>query len=224
MGVWHTGDRLTAGADPRARRAGDRRGGAGLRAASRRRRGPLVGLVCSPCWGRRNSDGGRRNRRRAGQVDERDSWKVHFAKPCAAASTQLCRMASCSAGSAGAGRELEAWGALFDRPRRPILQRQLRGTLTAAGPRRRSHRAGDDPPLQDHGIHQDRRAHGDTVLSLLKDASGSRRFGYDRERGLFPSSRPRWCSHRRHRKGVPDQATPGVQRRRHVLAYDAGAS
>jgi succinate dehydrogenase / fumarate reductase flavoprotein subunit len=86
-------------------------------------------------------------------------------------------------------RELEAWGAVFDRTADGrILQRNFGGHRYP----RLAH-VGDRTglelirTLQDHGVHQGIDVHMEcTVLSLLKD--GDRvvgAFGYDRERGRF---------------------------------------
>jgi succinate dehydrogenase / fumarate reductase, flavoprotein subunit len=95
-------------------------------------------------------------------------------------------------------RELEAWGAVFDRtPDGRILQRNFGGHRYP----RLAH-VGDRTglelirTLQDHGIHQGIDVHMEcTVIELLQ---GRRRragaFAYDRERGRFQCSRRRpWC-------------------------------
>src|SRR6266446_6059945 len=92
-------------------------------------------------------------------------------------------------------RELEAWGAVFDRtPDGRILQRNFGGhkypRLAHVGDRTGLEMI---RTLQDHGIHQGIEVHMEhTVLSLLKDGERvSGAFGYDRERGLFHVFRAR---------------------------------
>jgi succinate dehydrogenase / fumarate reductase flavoprotein subunit len=86
-------------------------------------------------------------------------------------------------------RELEAWGAIFDRTKEGrILQRNFGGhkypRLAHVGDRTGLEMI---RTLQDHGIHQGMDFHQEiTIVSLLKD--GDRvigAFGYDRERGRF---------------------------------------
>ena len=86
-------------------------------------------------------------------------------------------------------RELEAWGAVFDRTKDGrILQRNFGGhkypRLAHVGDRTGLEMI---RTLQDHGIHQGIAVHMEcTVLTLLKD--GDRvvgAFGYERERGRF---------------------------------------
>src|SRR5437764_15191002 len=86
-------------------------------------------------------------------------------------------------------RELEAWGAVFDRtPEGDILQRNFGGhrypRLAHVGDRTGLEMI---RTLQDHGIHQGIDFHMEcTVLTLLKD--GDRvvgAFGYFREHGQF---------------------------------------
>src|SRR5438552_12937660 len=86
-------------------------------------------------------------------------------------------------------RELEAWGAVFDRTKDGrILQRHFGGhkypRLAHVGDRTGLEMI---RTLQDHGVHQGIDVHMEcTILSLLKD--GDRvvgAFGYDRQRGRF---------------------------------------
>src|SRR5204862_5300 len=86
-------------------------------------------------------------------------------------------------------RELEAWGAVFDRTKDgKILQRHFGGhkypRLAHVGDRTGLEMI---RTLQDHGVHQGIDVHMEhTILSLLKD--GDRvvgAFGYERERGRF---------------------------------------
>src|SRR6187549_1096035 len=86
-------------------------------------------------------------------------------------------------------RELEAWGALFDRtPDGKILQRNFGGhrypRLAHVGDRTGLEMI---RTLQDHGVHQGIDVHMEvTVLDLLKDGNRvSGALAYDRERGRF---------------------------------------
>src|SRR5215471_2492773 len=127
-------------------------------------------------------------------------------------------------------RELEAWGAVFDRTKDGrILQRNFGGhrypRLAHVGDRTGLEMI---RTLQDHGVHQGIHVHMEhTILSLLRD--GERvvgAFGYERERGRFKIFRA---------KAVV-LATGGVGRAYkitsnsweytgdgHALAYEAGA-
>ena len=124
-------------------------------------------------------------------VDERDSWKVHFADTMRGGQyVNSWRMAELHAKeSPDCVRELEAWGAVFDRTEEgKILQRNFGGH---AHPRL-AH-VGDRTglelirTLQDHGVHQGMEDFQEcTITRLLKD--GARvvgAFGYDRENGAF---------------------------------------
>jgi succinate dehydrogenase / fumarate reductase flavoprotein subunit len=124
-------------------------------------------------------------------VDERDGWSVHFADTMRGGQyLNSWRMAELHAKeSPERARELEKWGALFDRtPDGKILQRNFGGHAYP----RLAH-VGDRTglemirTLQDHGIHQGIDVHMEvTVTRLLKD--GDRCvgcFAYDREHGRF---------------------------------------
>ena len=103
-------------------------------------------------------------------------------------------------------RELEAWGAVFDRTKDGrILQRNFGGhkyprlAHVAIVPGLEMIRT-----LQDHGVHQGIDVHMEhTILSLLKD--GERvvgAFGYERERGRFQNF-PRQSSRAGHGRDWP---------------------
>jgi len=124
-------------------------------------------------------------------VDERDNWKVHFADTMRGGQyVNNWRMAELHARESPARvRELEAWGAVFDRTADGrILQRNFGGHKYA----RLAH-VGDRTgleiirTLQDHGVHRGIDVHMELcVLALLKD--GERvvgAFGYERQRGQF---------------------------------------
>src|SRR5262245_10151 len=124
-------------------------------------------------------------------VDDRDNWRVHFADTMRGGQyLNNWRMAELHAREApDRVRELEAWGALFDRTKDGrILQRNFGGHRYP----RLAH-VGDRPglqmirTLQDHGIHSGMEVHMEcTVLSLLLDSGRvAGAFGYDREKGHF---------------------------------------
>ena len=209
-------------------------GGAGLRAAiEASANGVSVGLICKSLLGKAHTvmaEGG--VAAALSNVDERDSWKVHFADTMRGGQyLNNWRMAELHAKEApDRVRELEAWGALFDRTKDgKILQRNFGGhkypRLAHVGDRTGLEMI---RTLQDHGIHQGVTVHMEcTIITLLKN--GNRivgAFGYERERGQFKIFRA---------KAVV-LATGGVGRAYkitsnsweytgdgHSLAYDAGA-
>jgi len=209
-------------------------GGAGLRAAiEASAAGVRVGLVCKSLLGKAHTvmaEGG--IAAALANVDERDNWKVHFADTMRGGQyVNQWRMAELHAKEApDRVRELEAWGAVFDRTKDGrILQRHFGGhkypRLAHVGDRTGLEMI---RTLQDHGVHRGIDVHMEhTILSLLKD--GDRvvgAFGYERERGRFKIFRA---------KAVV-LATGGVGRAYkitsnsweytgdgHTLAYDAGA-
>src|SRR5438309_5621540 len=168
-------------------------GGAGLRAAIEASRiGVSVGVICKSLLGKAHTvmaEGG--IAAAMGNVDERDNWKVHFADTMRGGQyVNSWRMAELHAKEApDRVRELEAWGALFDRTKDGrILQRNFGGhrypRLAHVGDRTGLEMI---RTLQDHGIHLGMEVHMEsTVLTLLKDdgrIAGA--FGYERERGRF---------------------------------------
>ena len=209
-------------------------GGAGLRAAiEAAAAGVSVGLVCKSLLGKAHTvmaEGG--IAAAMANVDDRDNWKVHFADTMRGGQyINNVRMAELHAKEApDRVRELEAWGALFDRTQDGrILQRNFGGhqypRLAHVGDRTGLEMI---RTLQDHGIHQGIDVHMEcTIIALLKD--GERvvgAFGYDRERGRF----------RLFRAKAVVLATGGIGRAYkitsnsweytgdgHTLAYDAGA-
>src|SRR6476660_3010082 len=107
-------------------------GGAGLRAAiEAAERGASVGLVCKSLLGKAHTvmaEGG--VAAAMGHVDDRDSWQIHFRDTMVGGKLlNNPRMAQLHAQEAPARvRELEAWGAVFDRTRDGrILQRPFGG-------------------------------------------------------------------------------------------------
>src|SRR5580692_9379020 len=151
-------------------------GGAGLRAAiEASAAGVKVGLICKSLLGKAHTvmaEGGMAAA--MGNVDDRDSWKVHFADTMRGGQyLNNPRMAELHAKEAlDRVRELEAWGALFDRtPDGRILQRNVGGhkypRLAHVGDRTGLEMI---RTLQDHGVHQGIQFHMETtVLTLLKD-------------------------------------------------------
>jgi succinate dehydrogenase flavoprotein subunit len=209
-------------------------GGAGLRAAIEASvAGVRVGLVCKSLLGKAHTvmaEGG--IAAALANVDERDNWNVHFADTMRGGQyLNQWRMAELHAKEApDRVRELEAWGAVFDRTKDGrILQRHFGGhkypRLAHVGDRTGLEMI---RTLQDHGVHQGIDVYMEhTILSLLKD--GDRivgAFGYERERGRFKIFRA---------KAVV-LATGGIGRAYkitsnsweytgdgHALAYEAGA-
>jgi len=168
-------------------------GGAGLRAAiEASATGVSVGLICKSLLGKAHTvmaEGG--IAAALGNVDDRDNWKVHFADTMRGGQyVNQWRMAELHAKEApDRVRELEAWGAVFDRTKDGrILQRNFGGhkypRLAHVGDRTGLEMI---RTLQDHGVHQGIEVYMEhTALSLLKD--GDRvigAFAYERERGRF---------------------------------------
>jgi succinate dehydrogenase / fumarate reductase flavoprotein subunit len=209
-------------------------GGAGLRAAiAASGAGARVGVVCKSLLGKAHTvmaEGG--IAAALANVDDRDDWRMHFADTLRGGQyLSHPRMAELHAREAPARvRELEAWGALFDRTADGrILQRHFGGhrypRLAHVGDRTGLEMI---RTLQDHGIHQGIDFHMEvTVTALLGDgerAAGA--FAYERERGRFLVFRA----------GAVVLATGGVGRAYeitsnsweytgdgHALAYQAGA-
>src|SRR5262252_2784559 len=168
-------------------------GGAGLRAAiEASAAGVPVGLVCKSLLGKAHTvmaEGG--IAAALSTTDSRDNWKVHFADTMRGGQyLNNWRMAELHAKEAPACvRELEAWGAVFDRTKDgKILQRNFGGhkfpRLAHVGDRTGLEMI---RTLQDHGIHQGIQVHMEsTIISLLKDGDRiAGAFGYERERGRF---------------------------------------
>jgi succinate dehydrogenase / fumarate reductase flavoprotein subunit len=168
-------------------------GGAGLRAAiEASAEGVSVGLVCKSLLGKAHTvmaEGG--IAAALANVDARDNWKVHFADTMRGGQyVNNWRMAQLHAQEAPARvRELEAWGAVFDRTKDGrILQRNFGGhkypRLAHVGDRTGLEMI---RTLQDHGIHQGMSVYMEcTIIRLLKDGDRiSGAFGYYRERGRF---------------------------------------
>jgi succinate dehydrogenase / fumarate reductase flavoprotein subunit len=168
-------------------------GGAGLRAAiEAASTGVKVGVVCKSLLGKAHTvmaEGG--VAAALANVDDRDNWRVHFSDTMRGGQyLNNWRMAELHAKEApDRVRELEAWGALFDRTKDgKILQRNFGGhrypRLAHVGDRTGLEMI---RTLQDHGIHSGMEVHMEcTVLSLLMDGGRiAGAFGYDREKGHF---------------------------------------
>jgi succinate dehydrogenase / fumarate reductase flavoprotein subunit len=210
-------------------------GGAGLRAAiESAAAGCRTAIVCKSLLGKAHTvmaEGGAAAA--MANVDERDSWRVHFADTLRGGQyLNNWRMAELHAQEAPARiRELEAWGAVFDRTDDGrILQRNFGGHRYP----RLAH-VGDRTgleiirTLQDRVVHRPRiEVHMEcTVLRLLTGAGrAAGAFGYDRERGRF----------RVWKAGAVVLATGGIGKAfkitsnsweytgdGHALAYEAGA-
>ncbi|HEX5045157.1 MAG TPA: fumarate reductase/succinate dehydrogenase flavoprotein subunit [Candidatus Polarisedimenticolaceae bacterium] len=209
-------------------------GGAGLRAAiEASAAGTSVAVVSKSLLGKAHTvmaEGG--VAAALANVDDRDSWRVHFADTMrGGAYVNHPRMAEIHAREAPARvRELEAWGALFDRTSDGrILQRNFGGhrypRLAHVGDRTGLEMI---RTLQDHGVHRGIAFHMEqTVTALFKDGDRiAGAFSYDRERGRFTVFRA---------KAIV-LATGGIGRAfaitsnsweytgdGHALAYEAGA-
>src|SRR4030095_19449 len=209
-------------------------GGAGLRAAiEASAAGVSVGLICKSLLGKAHTvmaEGGMAAA--MAHVDDRDSWKVHFADTMRGGQyLNNWRMAELHAKEApDRVRELEAWGAVFDRtPDGRINQRNFGGHRYP----RLAH-VGDRTglelirTLQDHGIHQGVDVPMEGAITPVVEGGdlvvGA--FGYERERGRFKLFRAR----------AVVLATGGIGRAYkitsnsweytgdgHALAYNAGA-
>jgi succinate dehydrogenase / fumarate reductase flavoprotein subunit len=168
-------------------------GGAGLRAAiEAAHSGASVGLICKSLLGKAHTvmaEGG--VAAALANVDDRDNWKVHFADTMRGGQyLNNWRMAELHAKEApDRVRELEAWGAVFDRtPDGRILQRNFGGhkypRLAHVGDRTGLEMI---RTLQDYAVYQPIDVHMEcTIVALLKDGNRvSGALGYDRERGRF---------------------------------------
>ena len=209
-------------------------GGAGLRAAiEASASGVSVGLVCKSLLGKAHTvmaEGG--IAAALANVDDRDDWRVHFADTMRGGQyVNNWRMAELHAKEAPARvRELEAWGAVFDRtPDGRILQRNFGGhrypRLAHVGDRTGLEMI---RTLQDRGVHQGMDVHMEcTVTRLLVD--GGRvvgAFGFDRPRGRFKVFEARAVVLATGGIGRAYKITSNIWEYTgdgHALAYEAGA-
>ncbi|MEX2317266.1 MAG: fumarate reductase/succinate dehydrogenase flavoprotein subunit [Pirellulales bacterium] len=168
-------------------------GGAGLRAAIEASAlGAKTALVCKSLLGKAHTvmaEGG--VAAALANVESRDGWQVHFKDTMKGGKyLNQWRMAQLHAQeSPERVRELETWGAVFDRTKDGrILQRNFGGHTYP----RLAH-VGDRTglemirTLQDKGVHQGIDVHMEcTIRSILKDGNRvSGCFGYQRESGRF---------------------------------------
>jgi succinate dehydrogenase / fumarate reductase flavoprotein subunit len=209
-------------------------GGAGLRAAIEASAGGVsVGLVCKSLLGKAHTvmaEGG--IAAALANVDERDNWKVHFADTMRGGQyVNNWRMAQLHAQEAPARvRELEAWGAVFDRtPDGRILQRNFGGHRYP----RLAH-VGDRTglelirTLQNHGVHRGIDVYMEcTVVRLLRDGDRvAGAFAYFRDRGRFVVFRAKAVVLATGGIGKAYKITSNSWEYTgdgHTLAYDAGA-
>ena len=164
-------------------------GGAGLRAAIEASAGgATVGVLTKSLLGKAHTvmaEGG--VAAALANVDDRDNWRVHFADTMRGGQyVNNWRMAELHAKEApDRVRELEAWGAVFDRtPDGRILQRNFGGhrypRLAHVGDRTGLEMI---RTLQDHAVHLPIAVHMEqTVLRLFVDGG---RFGWRRLRLRF---------------------------------------
>ena len=174
-------------------------GGAGLRAAiEASAEGASVGVVCKSLLGKAHTvmaEGG--VAAALGYVEPKDNWKVHFRDTMKGGRyLNQWRMAQLHAMEApDRVKELEAWGALFDRTADGrILQRNFGGhkypRLAHVGDRTGLEMI---RTLQQHGIHSGMTVYMELTVTrlLVEPASGGRparirgAFGYWRESGRF---------------------------------------
>jgi len=209
-------------------------GGAGLRAAiEASAMGAKVGVVCKSLLGKAHTvmaEGG--VAAALAHVDPKDSWKVHFRDTMLGGKMlNNWRMAQLHAQEApDRVRELEHWGAVFDRTADGrILQRNFGGHSAP----RLAH-VGDRTglemirTLQDHGVHQGLDVFMEcTVTKLIQD--GRRvvgAFAYRRENGRFLVFRAKAVVLATGGIGKAFQITSNSWEYTgdgHALAYDAGA-
>ncbi len=209
-------------------------GGAGLRAAIEASAAGLkVGLVCKSLLGKAHTvmaEGG--IAASMGNVDDRDNWRVHFSDTMRGGQyLNNPHMAELHAKEAPARvRELEAWGAVFDRtPDGRILQRNFGGhrypRLAHVGDRTGLEMI---RTLQDHGVHQGIDVHMErTIVALLKDGDRiAGALGYDREKGQIHVFKARAVVIATGGVGKAFQITSNSWEYTgdgHALAYEAGA-
>ena len=168
-------------------------GGAGLRAAIEcSARGLDTGVISKSLLGKAHTvmaEGGMAAS--LGNVDSRDNWKVHFRDTMRGGKfLNVWRMAELHAKQAPARvRELEEWGAVFDRTKEGLISQRNFGGHRYPRLAHVGDRTGLEliRSLQDYGVHQGIDFHMEcTALELLKD--GERIAGmlaYWRETGRF---------------------------------------
>jgi succinate dehydrogenase / fumarate reductase flavoprotein subunit len=168
-------------------------GGAGLRAAIEcSMQGLSTGLVCKSLLGKAHTvmaEGG--VAASLGNADERDHWKVHFRDTMRGGKfLNNWRMAELHAREAPARvRELEEWGAVFDRTKSGLINQRNFGGHRYPRLAHVGDRTGLEiiRTLQDHGIHQGIDIYMEcTGLDLIKDGDSiSGMVGMWRDNGEF---------------------------------------
>src|SRR5262245_33206079 len=168
-------------------------GGAGLRAViACSANGMNTGVVSKSLLGKAHTvmaEGGRAAA--MGNVDPRDNWKMHFRDTMRGGKfLNVWRLAELHARQApDCVRELEEWGAVFDRTKEGLISQRNFGGHRYPRLAHVGDRTGLEliRTLQDHGVHQGIAFHMEcTALELLKD--GDRISGvlaYWRETGRF---------------------------------------
>ena len=153
-------------------------GGAGLRAAIEcSGKGLSTGLVCKTLLGKAHTvmaEGG--VAAALGNVDNRDHWKIHFRDTMRGGKfLNVWRMAELHAKHApDRVRELEEWGAVFDRTKKGLINQRNFGGHRYPRLAHVGDRTGLEiiRTLQDHGIHQGIDVYMEcTGLDLLKDGN-----------------------------------------------------
>ena len=210
-------------------------GGAGLRAAiEASASGVCVGLICKSLLGKAHTvmaEGGMAAA--MGHNDDRDNWKVHFADTMRGGQyVNNWRMAELHAKEApDRVRELEAWGAVFDRTTDGrINQRNFGGhrypRLAHVGDRTGlgtdSHASGPRHPSGHRGLH------GGHCAFIAERRRPSGRMSRLRARARAVSyfqMQGGGARDRRYRQGVQDHVSNSWEGTGdgHALAYDAGA-
>ncbi len=155
-------------------------GGAGLSAAiaASQEKNIKVGLVCKSLLGKAHTvmaEGGMAAA--LGNVDNRDDWKIHFRDTMRGGKMlNNWKMAEIHAKDAPARvRELEHWGAVFDRTKDGLINQRNFGGHRYPRLAHVGDRTGLEMirTLQDHGIHQGIDIHMEcTALDITKDNSG----------------------------------------------------
>jgi len=168
-------------------------GGAGLRAAIEcSAQGLDTAVVCKSLLGKAHTvmaEGGMAAA--LGNVNPNDNWKIHFRDTMRGGKfLNVWRMAELHAKEApDRVRELEEWGAVFDRTKKGLINQRNFGGHRYPRLAHVGDRTGLEliRTLQDHGIHQGFEVYMEfTVLDLLKDGDRiAGLVGYFRETGQF---------------------------------------
>jgi succinate dehydrogenase / fumarate reductase flavoprotein subunit len=168
-------------------------GGAGLRAAIECSAQKLsTGVISKSLLGKAHTvmaEGGMAAA--LGNVDSRDNWKIHFRDTMRGGKfLNVWRMAELHAKQAPERvRELEEWGAVFDRTKDGLISQRNFGGHRYPRLAHVGDRTGLEliRSLQDHGVHQGISFHMEcTALELLKDGDRiAGVLGYWRETGRF---------------------------------------